>query len=225
MMNIPSTFKKALIGAAVAAVVSAPAFADVLTFTEVKPLVKAPQGAVFQLSQFDPALGTLKQVDLTWETSVAFNAQIFQNGAGSADLFDAGIQFDFNAPQVTIAQRNIPTVLFSWFDNTPSPIVYAPTNSAKKGNGQQVAQVNWAPYIGTGDFNVTWQTSEVSDGAGPVWVGKDGFQAGVLDDRLGGYNFSVTYNYDPASVPEPGSLALLALGGMAVGFARRQRKS
>jgi hypothetical protein len=216
--------RTALVGASLLAF-AASANAASITFTAVQPQVRAPQGAVFQLQQFNPALGTLTQVDLTWETYVAVNAQIFQNGAGSANLFDAGVQFDFNPPQVVALTRNIPTQTFAWVDGQASPIIYAPTASTMVGNGQQVSSVNWSPYTGAGTFNVLWQISEVSDGAGPVWVGVDGYQSAVLDSRLGGFNFSVTYNYEEAATPEPASLALFGLAGAALTVVRRRRRS
>lgn len=219
-MIASKSLRSTLLGVAVGVLVSAPASAATQTFTAIGPSVKAPQGAVFQLDKFDPSLGTLKQVDLTWTTYASVNAQINQNGAGSANLFDAGLKFTFNAPQVSILAENVPTFLFAWPDNTASPYLVASSLEAAVGNGQQVNQVNWAPYIGQGKFNVAWAIEEFSKGAGPNWIGTDGFQSGVLDDRLGGYNFSVTYNYD---VPEPGTLALLALGLAGMGLRRRSR--
>jgi hypothetical protein len=222
-MNLPTAFKTGLIGAAIAALACAPAFAShQVTYHVIQPSVEAPQGAVFQLPQFDPGRGTLTQVDLTWVTSARINAQIFNDGsAGSAYVDGADLQFTFNAPQVSITQLNEPIFAFAWLANTTSPLVIAPSNAETVGNGQQVNSVNWAPYIGLGTFDVQWLIEGFNRGPGPVWVGADGYTGAVLDARLGGYDFSVTYTY----VPEPGSLALLALGGMAVGFARRQRKS
>jgi len=220
-MNRTSIVTKTFIGAAFAALVSAPAFAGRITYTQVQPNVVVPQGAVFALQQFNPALGTLTQVDLTWELSASINAQIFQNGtAGSAYVDGADIQYTFNAPQYSITQLNEPIFAFAWFANTSSPIVIAPSDAAVVGGGQQVNSVNWAPYIGTGTFNVQWAMSAYDASAGPVWVGDGGFTGGVVDDRLGGYNFSVTY-----TVPEPGSLALLALGGGVLAFTRRRRQA
>jgi hypothetical protein len=221
-MSASRIFRSTLIGAAVAVVVSAPAFAATQTFTVVQPSVVAPQGAVFQLPQFNPALGTLTQVDLTWMTSAQINGEIVQNGsAGSAFVDGADLKFTFNAPQVSITQLNEPIFAFAWLDNTPSPIVIASSNPAFVGNGQQVNSVNWAPYTGLGMFDVQWAIEEFNFSAGPVWVGDGGFVGGLVDARLGGYDFSVTYNYRPA--PEPASLALLGLGLAGLGLARRRK--
>lgn len=221
-MNRTSIATKTLIAAAVAALVSAPAFAGQITYTHVQPNVVVPQGAVFTLQQFDPAWGTLTQVDLTWELSASINAQISQDGtAGSAYVDGADIQYTFNAPQVSITKTNEPIFSFSWLGNTPSPIVFAPSGAAIVGGGQQVNSVNWAPYIGPNTFDVSWTMAAYNASAGPVWVGSGGYTGAVLDDRLGGYNFSVTYTY----VPEPGSLALVLAGLASFGFRSKQRKA
>jgi hypothetical protein len=217
--------RTALVGASLLAF-AASANAASITFTEVQPAVKAPQGAVFTLPQFNPALGTLTQVDLTWVLSASINAQISQNGnAGSAYVDGADIKYTFNAPQVLITALNQPIFDFPWFDNTPSPIVIAPSGPAVVGGGQQVNQVNWSPYTGSGTFNVTWAIEEFDAAAGPVWVGTGGFTGAVLDARLGGYNFSVTYNYEEAATPEPASLARFGLAGAALTVVRRRRRS
>lgn len=215
--------RTALVAAAVAALASAPAFANPITFTSVGPSLTAPRGGVFTLPQFDPAFGTLKQVDLTWTTYASVNAQITHTGDGFANLFDAGLQFTFNAPSVAITSLNEPTFLFAWPDGTPNPYIVAPSSSAAVGSGQQVNSANWAPYTGLGTFNVGWEIDEFSRGPGMVWVGGGGFQSGLVDARLGGYDFSVTYNYDP--VPEPGSMLLLGTGLVGLGRAWRKRRA
>jgi hypothetical protein len=57
-------FVAALGCVAVAALASAPAFTASQTFQVTSPVLSAPQGAVFTLPQFDPALGTLALLGL-----------------------------------------------------------------------------------------------------------------------------------------------------------------
>lgn len=140
---------------------------------------------------------------------------IAQNGSGSAS-FDNGLL------------NNLGGGFLQWTFTTPQN-GWGGTFQMALNNGIAFQVLD----LPEGSSNLGW-VDVTTVGAGQALNGFLGFSS---TERFGGVRVSAVagstassyrmtdFSVARASVPEPGSLALLALGGLAVGFFRRQRKA
>lgn len=182
------------------------------------------------VSKFDPSLGTLTGVSWTFGGNVAGNAQ-----AESLDAAPAVLSLDLKAT-ITVQKPGggqlaqvIPVVNNTYnasaFDGT---IDFGGTSGVSflglTGSGSDSGSVpssDWADWTGIG--NVTLATDAVGASAG---TGAGNLI--TLFNTDAGADFRVTYSYDPAVVPEPGTLAMsgvVLLGAFGVWRRRRSQKA
>lgn len=221
-MNIPSSLRKTMIGAAVAtlALASVAANAHTISQTIVTPANEAPWGDNLSFNKFDPSIGTLTGVQINFRGFGSGAAQVTHGtGAGSISMDELGSTTQITAPGLIALTKNDFTGIqvFAWPSGSQSPTNFA-TGIFGTDTINVINQSFWSAYTGSGTFNIALDVKELI-----TWDPQNA--TGDFDSATfktyGGADVTVIYNY----TPEPGSLALLALGGMAVGFARRQRKS
>jgi hypothetical protein len=195
----------------VAGLLASPALADTLSYYQFGQVYSSPPGPTsfnFDITPFDATLGTLNSVTMTAEVNVSGSAQLW-----SSDEY-AELSVSFSNTLGPVAEMGWdPTV--ANFANT-SPLWYYDydflegyvqlSGSGNYYSGPTTITSGFGRFAGPDFFSITLGLSGLvsSTGFGDTLVSSfDG------DARL-------SYEYDFTPVPEPATLSLLVLGGLAV---------
>jgi PEP-CTERM motif len=195
--------------------------ADMVTYTTTIPLQTAPApfSYGFTESQFNPALGTLTGVSIALDSTITPGVNVF--GVGTLpNPYTAAMATDMVVLTAPTADGNITqsasTGSYSGTitANYPTITTYFASSPTTANNTATVLAANFPTYVGLGLLNFTFASGVSSDSIS----GTNVFVGGA---ETASATATVTYTYTPAA-PEPGSLGLLAIGG--IGFLINRRK-
>lgn len=188
------------------------------TTTTPIPLTKTDWSGTMSLPKFDPALGTLISVEL-WVNASMQTVITVTNTGGSASSGTAKTELQFSV-QDAGDHLNVPEIdMFSSnysFTNLPAGQHVTSGTITKSGTDDQFYYDagTLAAFTGLGTIVLDASTYTLA------WVAYNGGNTDASQVTNASATAKVTYEYNP--VPEPATMGLLALSGLAL-IRRRQK--
>ncbi|QDU34931.1 PEP-CTERM motif protein [Poriferisphaera corsica] len=193
-----------------ASAANAAQISDMDTFS----MALSPNSTTVSLDQFDASLGTLNWVKIEIDATVNANVTAENNSTLNAPLYQISLtaNFDATAPTTSVSTVNngvwAAALLATDGVAGSGPDFNDFGTLTQSDSASQTLISGFAAYIGAGTFDV-----DVDGSAGFAFSGSTDSTLDV-SDLLGDGTVKVTYDY--TEVPEPASLALMGLGGLAM---------
>ena len=196
-----------------------------------------PQGASQALSflQFDPTLGTLTGVTISFMTTFNATSNLFvteRANDSAPPVFFADGSLSFKLSGTSLIPDQLSSQAVSANCGFPNPVLSTATcsdNQSISGNfNSSISGASLAPFIGSGNLALT---AELSDTLAPRVAPDNGtgysdnatMEGTLIGSWDGSVSVAYTYDVPPTPAPEPVTLYLLAAGLGGIVFYRRRR--
>jgi hypothetical protein len=216
--------RNTLLASAIVALVASGVQAASISYSHVTTAQSIPFTDIFQLPAFAASLGTLTGIEIKLETDGTATVEVKNFTSGPLDFVNATASLPISANGPAGATTSQTLIAGPAAGTVPGQVGMVPGATSVSGlmamamSSVNVPSIDWPSYT-TPPGTVTLQFSVIAGKGTYTGTADTGVFFG--GSAIVGGTTTLTYFYDPVSIPAPAALAIFGLGLLGLGLTRR----